>query len=71
MLGICRDMKNAHITNSNLVKNKVKINLDMLGAVMLHKIGQEIYRTHVVTIDKNRTYMVGGDPQENDEADKS
>lgn len=61
-------MKNAHI-NSNLVKNKVKINLDMPSAPMLHKIGQEINCTHVVTIDKNRTYIVGGVPQANDETD--
>ena len=46
-------MKNSHGASGNLVPNEVKINLDMLSALMLHRICREILSTYVVTVDNS------------------
>jgi hypothetical protein len=38
--------------NGNLVTEKVKINLDMLRALMLNKVGRQVDTTDIVTINK-------------------
>ena len=44
-------MKNSHSASRNHVPDKVKINLDMLGALMLHRVSREIHSTDVVEVD--------------------
>jgi hypothetical protein len=43
-------MKNTNSSGSNLVTNKVQINLDVLGALMLHRVGREINDIDVVVV---------------------
>jgi hypothetical protein len=38
--------------NGNLVTDKVKINLDMLRALMLNEVGRQVDATDIVTINK-------------------
>ena len=44
-------MKDPHSASRNHVPDKVKINLDMLGALMLHRVSREIHSTDIVAID--------------------
>ena len=46
-------MKNAEMTNSNTLLNKVKIDLNVLGALMLNGVGTHVDSTNVVTIDQS------------------
>jgi hypothetical protein len=46
-------MKNAEMTNSNTLPNKVKIDLNVLGALMLSGVGTHVDSTNVVTIDQS------------------
>jgi hypothetical protein len=46
-------MKDANITKSNALLNKMKIDLHMLGALMLNGVGEHIDNTDVVTIDQH------------------
>jgi hypothetical protein len=46
-------MKYTDITNSNTLPNKMEINLDMLGALMLDGVGGHVDRADVVTIDQS------------------
>jgi hypothetical protein len=46
-------MKNAEMTNSNTLPNKVKIDLYVLGALMLSGVGTHVDSTNVVTIDQS------------------
>jgi hypothetical protein len=46
-------MKNTNSSGSNLVTNKVQINLDVLGALMLHRVGREINDIDVVVVNNS------------------
>jgi hypothetical protein len=46
-------MKDTNITNSNTLPNKVKINLNVLGVLMLNGVGGHVDSTDVVTIDQS------------------
>jgi hypothetical protein len=48
----CRDMQNVNFPNGDLVTDEVKINLDMLRAMMLNGVGRQVDGTNIVTIDK-------------------
>lgn len=48
-------MKNTNRTRSNLVANKVEVNLDMLVALMLNRVGGEIDCADIVTVNKCRS----------------
>ena len=41
------------MTNSNTLPNKVKIDLNVLGALMLNGVGTHVDSTNVVTIDQS------------------
>jgi hypothetical protein len=45
-------MQHADCSKGNLVTNKVEINLDVLGSLMLYGIGGEVHRTNIVTINQ-------------------
>jgi hypothetical protein len=46
-------MKNMNNSGSNLVVNKVQINLNVLGTLMLHQVGREINDTDVAAVNKS------------------
>ena len=48
-------MKNANITCCHTISNEVKINLDVLGALMLDGVGSHVHRADVVTVYQNCT----------------
>jgi len=48
-------MKNANITCCHTISNEVKINLDVLGVLMLDGVGSHVHRADVVTIYQNCT----------------
>ena len=43
-------MKNSKITNGNPLPNEVEINLNMLGSLMLNRVGGHVDGADVVTI---------------------
>jgi len=43
-------MKNANITCCHTISNEVKINLDVLGALMLDGVGSHVHRADVITV---------------------
>ena len=45
-------MKDTKITNSHALSNKVEINLDVLGTLMLNRIGGHVDSTDVITINQ-------------------
>jgi hypothetical protein len=45
-------MKDADLTNGNLLSDKMKINLHMLDALMLNGVGGEVHGVDVVTVHK-------------------
>jgi hypothetical protein len=45
-------MEDADLTDDNLLSNKMKINLHMLGALMLNEVGGEVHVADIVTVDK-------------------
>jgi len=45
-------MKNTDNSCSNMLPNKVKIDLDMFGALMLNGVGGHVDSVDVVTIDQ-------------------
>ena len=47
-------MKNADVTNINPFPDKVEINLDMLCALMLDRVGRQVNSTDVVTVHQGR-----------------
>jgi len=47
-------MKYANVTNNNPFSHEVEINLDMLCALMLNRIGGEVNSTDIVTVDQSR-----------------
>jgi hypothetical protein len=47
-------MQYADLAQSDLLVDKVNINLDMLGAPMMNRIGRHVDCTHIVTINDSR-----------------
>jgi hypothetical protein len=45
-------MEDADLTDDNLLSDKMKINLHMLGALMLNGVGGEVHYTDIVAVDK-------------------
>jgi hypothetical protein len=45
-------MEDAYLTDGNILWDKMKINLHMLGALMLDGVGEDVHNTDVVTVDK-------------------
>jgi hypothetical protein len=45
-------MEDADLTYGNLLSDKMKINLHMLGALIQNKVGGEVHDTDIVAIDK-------------------
>jgi hypothetical protein len=45
-------MEDADLAGGNLLLDKMKINLHMLGALMLNGIGGEVHDADIVTVDK-------------------
>ena len=43
-------MKDTKITNRNPLPNEVKINLDVLSALMMNRVGGHVDRANVVTV---------------------
>jgi hypothetical protein len=46
-------MHDADITNDNTFLDEVEVNLDMIGALVLNKVSEEIDGTDVVTVDES------------------
>ena len=51
-LGCRRDVKNADSTKSHSFSNKVKINLNVLGTLMLNRVGRHVNGADVITINQ-------------------
>jgi hypothetical protein len=45
-------MEDVNLTDDNLLSDKMKINLCMLGALMLNRVGGEVHDADIVTVDK-------------------
>jgi hypothetical protein len=45
-------MEDADLVDGNLLSDKMKINLHMLGALMLNGVGGEVHGTDIVAVDK-------------------
>jgi hypothetical protein len=45
-------MEDADLTDDNLLSDKMKINLHMLGALMLNGVGGEVHCADIVVVDK-------------------
>jgi hypothetical protein len=45
-------MDDADLADGNLLSDKMKINLHMLSALMLNRVGEEVHDADVVTVDK-------------------
>jgi len=46
-------MQDMNITSSNLLPNEMEVNLDVLGALMLNRVGRHVDGANVVTIDQS------------------
>jgi hypothetical protein len=46
-------MEDVDLTDGNLLSDKMKINLHMLGVLMLNEIGGEVHDADIVTVDKS------------------
>jgi hypothetical protein len=51
-LRCCRNMKDADLTDGDLFSDEVKINLHMLGALVLNGVVEEVYDTYVIAVDE-------------------
>jgi len=58
VLGRRGDMENPNLTEGDTLLNKVEINLNVLRALMLDRIGGEVDSTDVVTINQGGAEMV-------------
>jgi hypothetical protein len=45
-------MEDADLTDGNLLSDKMKINLHMLGALKLNGVGGELYGVDIIVVDK-------------------
>jgi hypothetical protein len=52
-------MEDADLADGNLLSDKIKINLHMLGALMLNGVGGEVHSANVVTVDKGALRQQG------------
>ena len=52
-------MKNSKITNGNPLPNEVEINLNMLGSLMLNRVGGHVDSADVVTIHQRSSAKWG------------
>jgi hypothetical protein len=52
-------MKNSGGSDNNLVTDEVQINLDVLGALMLHRVSREINDTYVITVNNSSSMKRG------------
>jgi hypothetical protein len=48
-------MEDADLTDDNLLSDEMKINLHMLRALMLNRVGGEVHDADVVTVDESAT----------------
>ena len=55
VLGCHGDMENPNLTEGNTLPNKVEINLNVLRALMLDRIGGEVDSIDVVAINRGGT----------------
>jgi hypothetical protein len=46
-------MEDADLTDGNLLSYKIKINLHVLGELMLNRVGGEVHGADVVAVDKS------------------
>jgi hypothetical protein len=46
-------MEDVDLTNDNLLSNKMKINLHILGALMLNEIGGEVHGANIIAVDES------------------
>jgi hypothetical protein len=46
------DAENPNVTNSDMLTDKVQVNLHVLRVLMLHGIGGEVDRVDVVVVDE-------------------
>jgi hypothetical protein len=47
------DVEDTNVPDGNALMDKVKINLNMLGALMLNRVGGEVDGTDVVAVDQS------------------
>jgi hypothetical protein len=45
-------MEDVDLTDGNLLSDKMKINLHMLGALMLNGVGREVHGADIIAVDK-------------------
>jgi hypothetical protein len=45
-------MEDTDLTDGNLLSDKMRVNLHMLGVLMLNGIGGEVHDTDIVAVDK-------------------
>jgi hypothetical protein len=45
-------MEDPDLTDGNLLSDKMKINLHMLGALMLNEVGGYVHDTDIIAVDK-------------------
>ena len=57
-------MKNSKITNGNPLPDEVEINLNMLGSLMLNRVGGHVDNTDVVTVHQCSAAKRGVELQE-------
>ena len=50
-----RDVKDSYIAESNPLTHEMKVDLDVLRALMLHGVGGEVHGAHVVAVDDRRS----------------
>ena len=48
-------MEDAHNTGGYAFTNKVKVNLDMFGVLILHQVCREVDDTHIVAVNSHGT----------------
>jgi hypothetical protein len=46
-------MEDTDLTGVNLLSDKIKINLHMLGALMLNEVGGEVHDADIIAVDKS------------------
>ena len=46
-------MKDTNITSGNPLSDEVEVDLDVLGALMLNRVGGHVHRADIVTIDQD------------------
>jgi hypothetical protein len=52
-------MEDTDLTDGNLFSDKMKINLHMLGVLMLNGVGGEVHGADIVTVDEGATRRWG------------